>query len=87
MITSLRKKEIFLEKRFEANAALRKSYSAFFHKLIDLDHREDIPVKEFVKPDSEVNLLLHHCVHKEDSTMAKLRAVFACEQNRVLVFH
>ena len=66
----------YLEKRLEANPALKKSYSDFIHEFQDLNHLEAVPNEELVKKDSDVNFLPHHCVHKEDSTTTKLRVVF-----------
>ena len=65
-----------MEKRLEANPALRKSYSDFIHECQDLNHLEAVPNEELVKKESEVNFLPHHCVHKEDSTTTELRVVF-----------
>ena len=67
---------LYLEKRLEANLALRKIYSDFIHEFQELNHLEAVPNEELVKKDSEVNFLPHHCVHKEDSTTTKLRVVF-----------
>ena len=38
-------------------------------------HLELVPEDEILKPDSQINFLPHHCVHK-DSTTTKLRVVF-----------
>ena len=65
-----------MEKRLEANPALRKIHSDFIHEFQELNHLEAVPNEELVKKDSEVNFLPHHCVHKEDSTTTKLRVVF-----------
>ena len=65
-----------LEKRLEAHPTLRKSYSDFIHEFINLEHLELVPENEILKPDSQINFLPHHCVHKEDSTTTKLRVVF-----------
>ena len=56
-----------LEKRLEAHPTLRKGYSDFIHEFINLEHLELVPEDEILKPDSQINFLPHHCVHKEDN--------------------
>ena len=75
ILSSRLKRFLYLEKRLEANPAL-KSYSDFIHEFRDLIHLEAVPNEELVKTGSEVNFLPHHCVHKEDLSTVKLRVVF-----------
>ena len=60
-----------LEKRLDANPSLRKRFSDFVYEFINLEHLEMVPENEILIPDSQINFLPHHCVHKEDSTTTK----------------
>ena len=64
-----------LEKRLDSNRDLKKSFTACIHEFIDLNNLEPAPEDEIVKLDNQLNLP-HHCAHKEDSTITKLRVVF-----------
>ncbi len=65
-----------LGQRLIRNSSLQAQYSAFIKEFLDLKHLEEVPLDELQKPNEQVYYLLHHCVHKEDSTTTKLRVVF-----------
>ena len=60
--TFIQTKRTFLnpEKRLESNPSLRKDYSDFIRKFVNLDHLEVVPEEELVKPEAELNFLPHH---------------------------
>ena len=74
--TQAKRRFLNLEKRLDLNPSLKKGYTDFVHNIIDLNYLKPVPDNEIVKPDHQLNVLSHHCVHKEDSTTTKLLVVF-----------
>lgn len=63
-----------LEKRLRRDLTLKKQYSAFIDKYIQLGHMK--PINEETTEESGVYYFPHHCVLKEDAKSTKLRVVF-----------
>ncbi|XP_055543520.1 uncharacterized protein LOC129729063 [Wyeomyia smithii] len=64
-----------LERRLNANPALKKAYSAFIHEYINLGHMKLID-DSTANPSEPSYYLPHHCIVRPDSTTSKLRVVF-----------
>ncbi|XP_055522828.1 uncharacterized protein LOC129717007 [Wyeomyia smithii] len=64
-----------LERRLNANPALKKAYSAFIHEYINLGHMKLID-DSTANPSEPSYYLPHHCIVRPDSTTTKLRVVF-----------
>ena len=61
-----------LEKKIDKNPEIKAQYSAFMSEYLFLDYMSFISLQS----DHREYFLLHHCIHKLDSTTTKLRVVF-----------